>query len=155
MAVAFDSGDMDRLKVVVQRAGLAIALLTWPVLIIMTIWASDFMAIFGSGYEAYSSSLQILLLGQFVAAIIGHSGMVLVMTGKYREARWNSTTSVLALMLLSLALIPPLQAPGAALAMTIAVSLGHLVGLLLVRIRLGMWTVPIIPNDLRQLRQAW
>lgn len=154
MAIAYSSGDANRLASVVQRAGVAISLLTWPALTIMMIWAPEFMSLFGDSYAAYSNSLRILLLGQFVAATIGHSGMVLVMTGKYREARWNSLASMVALVALSLLLVPQLGAPGAAWAMSISVSLGHTMGLVLVRARLGLWTIPTNIDDLRHLRKA-
>ena len=99
--------------------------------------------------EKYAYVLQTLLLGQLVAAVIGHSGTVLVMSGRYVSARWSSVIAALCLAVFSLASVPALGAEGAAIAMAAAVVFGHVAALLLARRDLGIWTVPTSREDLR------
>jgi O-antigen/teichoic acid export membrane protein len=125
-----------------------ISCITWPALLLMVALAPMCMVVFGSGYQNYAYVLRTLLLGQVVAAVIGHSGTVLVMSGRYVSAQWSSVIAALCLAVFSLAAVPALGAEGAAIAMAGAVVAGHAAGFLLVRRDLGIWTIPTSREDL-------
>ncbi|MFE4955958.1 lipopolysaccharide biosynthesis protein [Streptomyces sp. NPDC056653] len=149
MAIAHGKGDLRALHQVTVQTGLLISGVTWPILIVMGVTAPYLLGIFGAGYGAFGSSLRVLLIGQIVASLIGHSGMVLVMTGKYSDARLNSLIAALSLVGLAFVFVPLAGADGAAFSMSGSVVLGHLAGLLLVRQRVGFWTVPTSRHAIR------
>lgn len=151
MSIAHTAGDLKGLRRVSQETAVLISVITWPALILMTIFASMCMSIFGEDYERYASLLRILLLGQFVSAVIGHSGTVLVMAGRYGSAQVVSILAGSALAVLSFVAIPSLGAYGAAIAMSGAVIIGHLGALLFVKVQLGIWTIPTSLRDFSEL----
>lgn len=152
LSVAHAHGDERRLRHVSQETGVAIAAFTWPVLIGMFIWAPECLAIFGSQYSSSAMLLRILIIGQLVAALIGHSGTVLVMCGLYRSGRATALVAAAVLAILSFGLVPLVGALGAAIAMSAAVAAGHVTGLVLARRDLGLWTIPLTRSDLQLLR---
>jgi O-antigen/teichoic acid export membrane protein len=141
MAVAHANANFSLLARVSRRTGLTIALITWPILTLLFIMAPTALSLFGSSYVDFVPVLRLLLVGQFVAGLIGHSGMVLVMAGEYRAALANSLAAVAAILVLSPLLTQGYGATGAASAMSVSVVVGHLVAVVLVRWRLGFWTV--------------
>jgi O-antigen/teichoic acid export membrane protein len=153
MSIAHAKEDLPQLQLLAQQTGLLIVFITWPALILMILFPDTCMSIFGHGYAGYIDVLRILLIGQMVAALIGHSGMVLVMTGRYPSARLASLVAGMSLVGLAVVTIPALGAEGAAIAMAGSVVLGHLAGILLVRRTLGIWTIPTSWGDLGELRK--
>ena len=151
MSIAHARGDLRGLQRVSYQTCALIAAITWPGLLFMITFAPLCMAVFGSDYVGFSNVLRVLLAGQLIAALIGHSGMVLVMAGEYSAARLNSITAALSLVALSAVLIPSEGSFGAAIAMSGAVTVGHLTGLFLVRRTLRIWTVPVTKQDFRLL----
>lgn len=154
MSVAYGGNDIGRLRIVCHQTGVLIAAITWPVLLAMFIFAGQCMAIFGSGYSEYAGVLRVLLVAQFIAALIGHSGMVLVMTGRYGLARANSIVAAASLAALAFVGVPLWGAMGAAVAMSASVTIGHLAGLVMVRRSVGMWTIPTTTPQMRDVLRA-
>jgi O-antigen/teichoic acid export membrane protein len=160
MAIAHGKRDQRALHQITVQTGLAISAITWPILIAMGVTAPYLLGIFGAGYGAFDSSLRVLLIGQIVASVIGHSGMVLVMANRYSDARLTSLVAALSLVGLAVAFVPLAGADGAAISTSGSVVLGHLTGLLLVRHTLGFWTVAsrhtirTYTQRVRQLRPA-
>lgn len=152
-AAAHARGDAEGLRRNAHLMSAFITLATFPILGVLFVFAGFWLSFFGPEYAVYAPALRILVLGQVLAALIGHSGIVLVMSGQYKPARW---TSVLALVTL-LATMPMLAAwfdvEGAALAMSLAVVVGHLAGVWFARRTLGFWTLPLGVRDLRRLFQ--
>lgn len=154
MSVAHSAGDAPALRRVCHQTSLIIAAITWPVLWGMILLAPQILEVFEQGFGRYSGVLQVLLIGQLVAALIGHSGLVLVMAGRYRMARSTSAVAVGSLAVLAAVLTSKLGVTGMAVGMSAAVVLGHLAGLFLVRKALGVWTIPLTPLDLARVRHA-
>lgn len=152
MSIASAAGQVARLKRVCHQTSVMITAITWPALVTMMVLAPLCMAVFGQEYRDFASVLRILLVGQLVAAVIGHSGTVLVMSGHYSSARWSSVAAALALAALSVLAIPVLEARGAATAMASAVVIGHLAGFALVRRQLGIWSIPVSLQDFARLK---
>jgi O-antigen/teichoic acid export membrane protein len=149
MAIAFANSDTSRLRRICHQTSLMISGVTWPGLLLMLALGPICMSVFGGEYEKYAYVLRTLLLGQLVAAVIGHSGTVLVMSGRYASARWSSVIAAICLAVFSLAAVPILGPAGAAIAMASSVVVGHVAGLLLARRDLGIWTVPTSREDVR------
>lgn len=150
MAIAHVKGDREALSAVTMQTGLLIAAITWPILLCLAAAAPLALGVFGDGYESFAVPLRILVAGQFVAALVGHSGMVLVMTGRYVEARGLSLAAAGSLALMMGVLVPYQGARGAAIATSVSVIIGHLAGLGLVHRTTGIWTVPTSREALRR-----
>lgn len=149
MAVAHSSGDIYGLHRVVMQTGLLISIITWPILIILAVAAPVVLDFFGPGYGGFSVALRVLLVGQVVASLIGHSGIVLVMVGRYAAARRVSLIAIVSLTVLMAILAPLFGAIGAAIATSASVIFGHLAGLTIVRRDVGIWTIPTSSSSLR------
>lgn len=151
IARAYGERDLTRVELLCWRTCLFVGGLTVPFLVAGIVFAGPCMSLFGSGYSGSASLLQILTVGQIVLAVFGHSGMVLVMAGRYRQARVCVVIPMVALAALGGVLIPTMGVTGAALADTVAVGLGQLAAVILVRTELGLYT---FPTSLIGLRKA-
>ncbi len=149
MASAHARGDRDQLQRHAQQMSALVTAATFPILAVLFVFSGGWLSVFGQDYAAYASALQILITGQVVAALIGHSGIVLVMAGEYRRARMTSVIALAVLLVAmpSFALLYGVN--GAAAAMSLAVAAGHVAGMWLVRRHLGFWTLPLSRADLR------
>ena len=102
-------------------------LLLWPSLAIAAVlfaWPQIVLGAFGSGFESASTVVRILVVGQFVNAITGPAGYLLLLTGSQATVAKVYGFSAAAQIALLLALIPGFGIDGAAVvtATTITVS---------------------------------
>ncbi len=150
LAVAFKSADLSTFRAVSVHTGLLISAPAIPVLGLLFFFSPSILQVFGSSYaENGSTLLRILVVGQIVAAIFGHSGTVLLMAGQFRIASTNSVFFGVLQLSMTLALVPAFGAVGAALATAITVSLGHIATLVLVRVYVGLWPIPLTTREFR------
>jgi O-antigen/teichoic acid export membrane protein len=149
MAAAYAVGKMDVLRRLSHQTSVIIMGVTAPVLSLVYVLAGTWLSFFGMSFSAYATELRVLVVGQIVAAAIGHSGSVLVMAGLYREARLTSIVAGFGLLLAMLVSTPLFGTVGAAAAMSVGVIAGHLAGVFLARWKLEFWTVPLNVDDLR------
>lgn len=150
LAVAFHSADYSAFRAASVHTGLLISGLALPVLVLLFIFSQPILEVFGSSYaENGSQLLRILVLGQVIAAVLGHSGTVLLMAGKFRASSLNSIFFGVLQVTMTLALVPAFAALGAACATAITVGLGHVTTLILVRVVVGIWPIPLNTRELR------
>ena len=102
-------------------------LLLWPSLAIAAVlfaWPQIVLGAFGSGFESASTVVRILVVGQFVNAITGPAGYLLLLTGSQATVARVYGFSAVAQIALLLALVPNFGIDGAAVvtAATITVS---------------------------------
>lgn len=150
LAVACHSGDLHAFRAASVQTGLLISATALPLLALFFIFPEPVLRVFGPSYaQSGAEILRILLLGQMVAAICGHSGTVLLMAGKFRLASANSMFfGVLQLSMLSV-LVPLYGAWGAAVSTAFTAALGHIVTLMLVRMVVKMWPIPLTLRETR------
>ena len=148
MAAAHATGDLPKMARLAHTSAALILAATAPILLILGAFPQLWLSVFGADFPAFATELRVLLLGQLLAAFLGHSGSVLVMAGRYRDARLTAVVAVLALGGLMLALIPAFGTLGAAMAMSGAVVVGHLTAVALVRRNPGFWPIPLRLRDL-------
>lgn len=154
MAAAHVANDISAMRYHAHRMSIIVFVTTFPILVILWVGASYWLSFFfGVEYSDYAGALRVLILGQIVASLIGHSGTILVMSGEYGYARG---TSLIALTLV-LIFMPPLSAyfgaNGAAIAMSLAVTGGHLAGLRQVHRTLGFLSMPLTLSDFQGLNE--
>lgn len=100
------------------------------------------LSIFGSGFDAASDPLRILMVGQLVNALCGPAVAVLTMSGGQVQAMRVLGASAIVQLLLFALLIPPFGLVGAACATTVCWILLNLGMLVYVRRRLAIWSLP-------------
>ncbi|EAQ06419.1 lipopolysaccharide biosynthesis protein [Yoonia vestfoldensis] len=147
MAAAHSAGNIAVLRRLAQQTSLVIMAITAPVLLSIYAFAGFWLSFFGPDFASYAAELRVLVLGQVIAAAIGHSGTVLVMANLYREARFTSIVASLSLVATMLFAIPFFGTLGASAALSFAVVAGHLAGVILTRRNLNFWTVPTEYGD--------
>ncbi len=89
---------------------------TFPLFLLITVFANEIMALFGQAFASGSSCLIILVLGQFVQSAMGCSNSLLLWTGHSKLVMWNSIAASVVQVGLYLLLIPSYGAIGAAVA---------------------------------------
>lgn len=89
---------------------------TFPLFLLITVFAEEIMALFGKDFASGSSCLIILVLGQFVQSAVGCSNGLLLWTGHSKLVMWNSVVTSVVQIGLYFLLIPSYGALGAAVA---------------------------------------
>jgi O-antigen/teichoic acid export membrane protein len=127
------SEDRARAKTIYATATAWLMGLAWPLYLTMVILGPALLSVFGGEYRAASPVLTILGSAMLVATLVGPVDMVLLMAGKSSWNLFNTLVAVVVNVVMSLLLIPPLGAKGAAVA----------------------WASSILVNNLLPLVQVW
>lgn len=125
--------DRPAANAVYQAATGWLVLLTWPMYLLVTFYANQFLDLFGRGYDAGSTVVLVLALTMLGATAVGMVDVVLIMGGR---TGWNLFNSALGLSInvgVDLFLIPRLGLLGAAIG----------------------WAAAILANNLIPLAQVW
>ena len=112
-----------------------------PVVLVMIVFPDNVMSFFGDGYEQAGFLLSIMAIGQFINVATGSVGYLLNMSGHEREYRQVMLITGPLSILISLVLTYFYGAEGAAVATALNVGMQNLFALLMVRSRLGFWSI--------------
>ena len=115
-----------------------ILLVSAPICGALAIFPSVVLGFFGSGFQAGSTALTIVALGQLVNGATGPSATVLIMTGHELAAARAVGTGTLANLVLAILLVPPLGVTGAAIAFASSLALENIALVLIARRRVGV-----------------
>lgn len=121
-----DRHDAQRLY---QSSTAWLVLFSWPLYLVLIVFGSDVLQVFGSGYSVGDTALLILCSAMLVATGCGMVDMVLNMAGK---SVWNLANVLLAFSVnlgLDILLIPQIGIVGAAIGWAAAILVGNLVPL--------------------------
>jgi O-antigen/teichoic acid export membrane protein len=132
--------ELQHLAVISVKIMTAVAL---PIVLIMLIFPSFLMGIFGDGFTEGTVYLQVLAVGQFVNVVTGSVGYLLSMSGHEKDLRNTTLFSGILVLFLCLTLVPVWGALGAAIATSIAVATQNLVAVFWVKKRLGFNTLRV------------
>lgn len=130
-------GDDENMRQTVHRVARMVFLLSLPVALGIIIFAHPLLGLFGDDFRAGTSTVRILVLGELVKVFLGLSGLLLVMTGREADFARGVTAGAVVGLALSLALIPPFDAIGAAVATAAGVGVTHVLLTMLSHRRLG------------------
>ncbi len=122
VAELYARGDRDELQRVLTRSARIVLLASVPIAIVAIVFAGPILGIFGSSFEDGATALRILALGHIVNVCAGFPGIALPMIGDMRAANTVMASAALANVALSVALIPPFGASGAAAAMAVSLA---------------------------------
>jgi O-antigen/teichoic acid export membrane protein len=130
--------DHRRAEDLYQTATWWLMAISWPIFLILAVFAPVVLGIFGRGFSSGQGALLILSLAMLVNLGTGNVSMVLLMSGR---SGWNLLNEGVALVLnilLNLILIPRLGMAGAAISWAVSIAADNLMAAVEVRIFLGM-----------------
>jgi len=152
-AAMYAKGELDKLGRLARQSAKFATLVSLPYLALF-ILAPDFvLSIFGSEFSNGGVALMILSLGEFVNAVTGSVGFLLIMTGHEKLMRNNALFAGILKIVLQITLIPLFGFVGAALAAVISSSVRNLTAVVLVYWKLSIITIPIPDRFARRLTQ--
>ncbi len=135
--------DISGLAKVAKQSTKLIFFISSPILLMLFIFAADVLSIFGDDFKAGYIALRFLILGQFVNAIIGNVGYILMMTGKEKAFQNVIIVTTILNIVLNYFFIPIYGIEGAAIATSVSVVLTNILLLILVRYYYKFYTLGI------------
>lgn len=132
--------DTAAVRLLYQTSTAWVVLLTWPMYLLVAVFAPAYLGVFGAGYAGTGTALVVAVLcgAMLVAGACGMVDMVLTMGGR---TTWNLANVALALTVnvgLDLLLIPPLGITGAALGWAAALLVKNLVPVVQIAVALRL-----------------
>ena len=116
----FARGDARGIAALYWETTLWIAVLTFPVFALTFVAATPLtVLLYGTRYEAAGTILSVLAVGQFLQAVSGFNGMTIKAVGRVHSLVVINLLALLANVVVTLLLVPPFGAMGAAVALTI------------------------------------
>ncbi len=110
------SNKIESLRYNVKSVNRWIALFCIPIIVLLVIFAKEILSVFGTQYEAGTSSFYILLLAVLVNVVSGCIGTYMNMTGKQVALQYILLCAATINVILNIILIPPYGMQGAAMA---------------------------------------
>ncbi|QQD19444.1 oligosaccharide flippase family protein [Spongiibacter nanhainus] len=120
-----------------------ISLMALPVVGVMLVFPAFLMGLFGEGFGGGARLLQILAVGQFVNAMTGSVGYLLMMSGHERDMRNVTLISGTLALSLTWVLTVYFGATGNAVGTAVAVATQNLLAVYFVKKRLGFNTLAV------------
>lgn len=141
-ASLYFKGEMRALSITAKQSTALMILAASPLLLLMMIFPSSILRIFGPDFETGAPLLRVLCVGQFINVATGSVGYLLMMTGHERPMRLNIFLATIINLWLCLWLIPKMGSLGAAIATAVPTALMNLFSAYLVYTKLGIVTIP-------------
>lgn len=134
-------GEHKKLQQQVQSSTKILFWASLPVTVILIIFPSQLLGIFGPAFKVAWPALIILSIGNFVNNITGSIGILLQMTG--RQKQYNRIISIAAIgsIVLNFILIPKMGIMGAAISSASAKIFQNLVAAIYVRREMGILSI--------------
>jgi O-antigen/teichoic acid export membrane protein len=126
-------GNRDRAESVYRVATWWLMLVSWPIYIVLAVWAPVLLRMFGAGFEGGQHALLILSFGMLIATGTGNVDTALLMGGRSDVVLANTAVALGVNVSLNLLLIPAMGIEGAAVA----------------------WVASLATENLLSLRAAW
>ncbi len=118
----FAMGATRRANIVYQVTTAWLVLLTWPMYLLVIVFGTQILAIFGHSYQAGYTVLIILAVASLISAVCGQVDMVLITTGRTSWSLANGLSVMVVNVGLDLLLIPRYGITGAAIAWAVAIG---------------------------------
>tara|TARA_R110002020_G_scaffold330083_1_gene545777 strand:- start:300 stop:1601 length:1302 start_codon:yes stop_codon:yes gene_type:complete len=130
IAEIYNRTEMKRLKEVIRNSVRLIVLLSLPALLVLGVFASFFLNLFGSEYVIAKEALWILLIGQLFNSLCGPIGIYMNMTGKQNKLHIILLLGLLLNVVLNVLLIPKYGMLGAAFATAISMLMWNAIAVI-------------------------
>lgn len=125
----FAAGDLTRLKGLYRNVSRWLLTLSFPVALVLIVFGSDILALFGPAFPLAAGCLLLLALGQWINNLTTFAHTILLMSGHARLAMWNTIGTGAFFLCLNWLLIPRWGITGAAAAVAFSMGLGGLLRL--------------------------
>jgi len=132
---SFHSGDMDKLKTIVQKSSKLIFYFTLPIIVFLLIFGKFTLGLFGEEFMVGYTAMIILLIGQFVNISVGSVGYLMNMIGYQKEYNYIVIVSAIVNIVLNYILIPIYGIEGAAAASMISIFVNNILPLVYIRFK--------------------
>lgn len=142
-ATLYREGDLEAIGRVARSSATLLALAALPGLLIFVAFPTKVLAVYGPEFIAGGYALIIISIGHYVNVATGLVGSLLMMTGHERLMRNVMIITATIAIILNFALIPEFGVTGAAIATAVALIFQNLSAAILVRKRLGIWSLPL------------
>ncbi|MDF1694171.1 MAG: oligosaccharide flippase family protein [Zhongshania sp.] len=142
-ATLYRNNDMLALERLAIKSVKLISLFALPIIGGMLVFPSFLMSLFGTGFTEGAVLLQILAVGQFINAMTGSVGFLLMMSGHERDMRNVTLVSGTFALVLTWFLTAQFGIVGAAAGTAIAVATQNLLAVYFVKKRLGFNTLAV------------
>lgn len=137
-AKLYSAGEYRRLASMIRRFSLLLTAAASPIFLVMVVFNTSIMSMFGEGFAEGGMVLAILAVGQFVNTLCGTTFAVLTMSGHERDVRNTTLVTAAVLGVLCVLLIPPYAAIGGALSISATVIVNNALAMIQIRRRLGI-----------------
>ena len=124
-----------------------------PLLFVFFVFPKYIMGVFGAGFDEGWIALSILGVGQFMNIVTGPSAYLLIMSGNENIVRNNSLFVAIVSLFINITLIPYMGLIGAALSVSICVSLKNVIAVYFVWLKLKICVVPLVCDGLVYLKK--
>jgi O-antigen/teichoic acid export membrane protein len=144
----FSQGDTAGLHRTVRRATQMVFVVVLPLVLILVLFATPILSLFGTEFQVARTTLWLLVIGKFVNAASGSVMYLLQMTERERVGMRILVTAAIANVGMNLLFIPQWGIEGAALASMIAISGWNVFGGLYIWKKDRIWTFfwPSLPK---------
>ncbi len=138
MSALWAEGDRATFFRLSRQAALLMAGVSLPVTLALILLPELLLGLFGKEFVVARTLLWVLAGGQLFNALTGPVRSMLIMTGNEKDHRLSSIAGGIVILLLSIVLIPQMQAMGAAIAAAAGMVVNNLYAAWLVWRRLGV-----------------
>jgi len=147
-ALLFKQGQLHELEKLSLNTVRLVTILALPVILVIVSFPEKIMGLFGSEFVSGGPLLRVFAIGQFINAITGSVGLLLIMSGYERDVRNITLISGGCSLLLAWVLTVYFGETGNALGTAISVAGQNLLAVYFVRKRLGFNTLGFLRQDM-------
>lgn len=140
----YAAGHHAELKTTIEKISALGFVLGLPLLLILIFFASFWLRLFGHGFDAGSTALVILTIGQFINVAVGSTNYILAMTGHERALAVSVAISLLVNFSVGAGLIPHLGVTGAAIATSATLIVNNAIMVVMIKGYLNIWALPFV-----------
>ncbi len=138
----YAKNEKQKLEILFGKVSAFGFLLALPLFLVMFLFPSFVLGLFGPEFTAGDSSLMILAVGQLINIAVGPTLFILAMTGHEKALAGAVGVSLVVNIVMGLVLIPSLGVFGAGLVTAVTITVANIIMLFLVKRYLGVWSLP-------------
>jgi O-antigen/teichoic acid export membrane protein len=132
------AGERERLQRGLRAATRGVAAVSVALAAVLLVVPGLVLSLFGGDFGAGATALRLLVLAFVVNALAAFNGMVLIMRGQQQAAMRAALGCLVLDLVLCIALVPPLGATGAAIALLASITVRNVVNSVMVRRLIGV-----------------
>lgn len=137
-------GDLKGVGRLARDTALIMAVFSAPILLFLLLFPGWVMSWYGPEFRSGGLALAILAVGQYINTSSGSVQKVLMMCGYEYLMRNVALFCAVLVIVLNVLLIPPYGVIGAAISFAVTLSVQNIIVAVLVKQKMGIWTLPFV-----------